>query len=72
MQKFGIKPLKSKAPAFVVNGTIGGHPFINHKNHARGAALVLQPVIVNVAKATTRKLKSDRDAIIAGNAKGAV
>lgn len=68
-----MKRLKVKAPAFVVNGTIGGHPFINHKNHASGGALVQLPAVQkNIAKLTNKSSNASRAAIKSANAKGAV
>lgn len=63
--------LKTKAPAFVVNGTIGGHPFLIHKNHASGAAYVPIPVKQNVAQVYGRRMKASRPAIESINPKGA-
>ena len=57
----------------IVNGVIGGHPFLNHKNHASGGALVQVPVIQKgISNIEGRKLKASRPAIMSANAKGAV
>lgn len=57
----------------MVNGTIGGHPFLVHKNHASGGALVIMPVIQKgISGIEGRKLKANRAAIQSANAKGAV
>lgn len=64
---------KLKPLGHIVNGTIGGHPFINHKNHASGGALVQVPVVQsNISSVEGRKLKPNRPAVIAANAKNAV
>jgi len=68
-----MKKLKVKAPNFIVNGTIGGHPFLNHKNFASGGALVQMPLKQNnISQIEGRKLKATRPAIQSANAKGAV
>lgn len=54
----------------IVNGTIAGHPFVNHKNHASGAAYVPLPVKQNVASIYGRRAKASRPAIQAINPKG--
>ena len=57
----------------VVNGTMGGHLFLNKKNHASGGALVQVPLKQNnISSIEGRKLKASRTAIQAANAKGAV
>jgi len=68
-----MKPLKSKSHPMIVNGTIGGHPFLIHKNHASGGALVQVPVIQKgISSIEGRKMKASRPAIMSANAKGAV
>lgn len=64
---------KLQFPGMVVNGVIGGHLFLNHKNHASGGALVQVPAVQNnVSSIEGRKMKPNRPAVIAANAKGAV
>lgn len=64
---------KLSFPGQVVNGTLNGHPFLNHKNHASGGALVQVPVVQkNISSIEGRKMKPNRPAVISANAKGAV
>lgn len=64
---------KLKIPGSIVNGTLGGHPFLNHKNHASGGALVQVPAIQKgISNIEGRKMKASRPAIQSANAKGAV
>jgi hypothetical protein len=64
---------KLKIPGQIVNGTMNGHLFLNHKNHASGGALVQVPVIQKgISNIEGRKLKASRPAIMSANAKGAV
>lgn len=65
-----MKKLKVKAPGFVVNGTIGGHPFLSHKNHASGGALVNVPIGMKFSAVGAKKLNAQRPAIKAGTMKG--
>lgn len=61
--------MKSKV-SHVVSGTMMGHPFVNHKNHASGGALVPIPVKQNVAQVYGRRAKASRPAIESINPKG--
>ena len=64
---------KLNIPGSIVNGTLSGHPFLNHKNHASGGALVQVPAVQNnVSSIEGRKMKASRPAIQSANAKGAV
>lgn len=66
-----MKKIKS---GHIVSGVIGGHPFVNTKNHASsGAAVVRIPAIqTNIAKMTNRSSNAAKSAIKAANTKGAV
>lgn len=61
--------LKLNKSMHIVNGVLGGHPFLNHKNHASGGAYVPIPVHTNVAQAIGRKMKSSRAAVKAASGK---
>ena len=62
-----------KKMGHVVNGTIEGHPFLIHKNHASGSALVQVPAVQKgISNIEGRKMKASRPAIQSANAKGAV
>lgn len=44
----------------IVNGTMHGHEFLNHKNHASGGALVNISARTNPASIGARKLNATR------------
>lgn len=61
--------MKSLKGNFIVNGTIAGHPFVNHKNMASGGAVVKLPIKTNFAAIGAKRLNAQRPAIKAGTIK---
>lgn len=64
-----LKLKLTKAP-FIVAGSMAGHPFVNHKNHASGGAYVSIPAKQSVANIYGRRSKASRPAIQSINPKG--
>lgn len=62
--------LKVKHAGSIIGGAVGGHPFVNRRNHASGGAYVPIPVHQNVANVYGRRSKASRPAIQAINPKG--